>query len=99
MGYGRSRAPRVYLTDAMSHGCWPGWPVRPSSGEAPLVGGLIAALGNGTVHLLLVIRARNEDGAIGVVGQGLSFALGVIGASPLQSEPRAGPRCPEIRSP
>jgi ABC-type Mn2+/Zn2+ transport system permease subunit len=78
----------VYLTDAMSHGMLAGVAGAAIIGGSLLVGGLIAALAMALFISLLVVRARvPEDGAIGVVGQGL-FALGVIGVS-LQSEPRA----------
>jgi len=78
----------VYLTDAMSHGMLAGVAGAAIIGGSLLVGGLIAALAMALLISLLVVRARvPEDGAIGVVGQGL-FALGVIGVS-LQSEPRA----------
>ena len=78
----------VYLTDAMSHGMLAGVAGAAIIGGRLLVGGLIAALAMALFISLLVVRARvPEDGAIGVVGQGL-FALGVIGVS-LQSEPRA----------
>ncbi|CQD23225.1 ABC-3 protein [Mycolicibacterium conceptionense] len=57
-------------------------------GASLLLGGLIAAVTMALIVSVLVVRARiPEDGAIGVVGQGL-FALGVIGVS-LQSDPRA----------
>ncbi len=78
----------VYLTDAMSHGMLAGVAGAAIIGGSLLVGGLIAALAMALFISLLVVRDRvPEDGAIGVVGQGL-FALGVIGVS-LQSEPRA----------
>ena len=78
----------VYLTDAMSHGMLAGVAGAAIIGGSLLLGGLIAALAMALFISLLVVRARvPEDGAIGVVGQGL-FALGVIGVS-LQSEPRA----------
>jgi len=78
----------VYLTDAMSHGMLAGVAGAAIIGGSLLFGGLIAALAMALFISLLVVRARvPEDGAIGVVGQGL-FALGVIGVS-LQSEPRA----------
>lgn len=78
----------VYLTDAMSHGMLAGVAGAAIIGGSLLVGGMIAALTMALFISLLVVRARvPEDGAIGVVGQGL-FALGVIGVS-LQKEPRA----------
>jgi ABC-type Mn2+/Zn2+ transport system permease subunit len=66
----------VYLTDAMSHGMLAGVAGAAIIGGSLLVGGLIAALAMALFISLLVVRARvPEDGAIGVVGQGL-FALG-----------------------
>ncbi|MCH9731107.1 MAG: metal ABC transporter permease [Actinomycetia bacterium] len=78
----------VYLTDAMSHGILAGVAGASIIGGSLLLGGLLAAVTMALFVSLLVVRARvPEDGAIGVVGQGL-FALGVIGIS-LQPEPRA----------
>ncbi|MGY4711302.1 metal ABC transporter permease [Mycolicibacterium sp. CBM1] len=78
----------VYLTDAMSHGMLAGVAGAAIVGGSLLVGGLVAAVTMALFISLLVVRARvPEDGAIGVVGQGL-FAVGVIGVS-LQKEPRA----------
>jgi ABC-type Mn2+/Zn2+ transport system permease subunit len=78
----------VYLTDAMSHGILAGVAGASIIGASLLLGGLIAAVTMALIVSVLVVRARiPEDGAIGVVGQGL-FALGVIGVS-LQSDPRA----------
>ncbi|MCV7067584.1 metal ABC transporter permease [Mycolicibacterium farcinogenes] len=78
----------VYLTDAMSHGILAGVAGASIIGASLLLGGLIAAVTMALIVSVLVVRTRiPEDGAIGVVGQGL-FALGVIGVS-LQSDPRA----------
>jgi ABC-type Mn2+/Zn2+ transport system permease subunit len=78
----------VYLTDAMSHGILAGVAGASIIGGSLLVGGLVAAVTMALIVSVLVVRAQiPEDGAIGVVGQGL-FALGVIGVS-LQSDPRA----------
>jgi len=78
----------VYLTDAMSHGILAGVAGASIVGGSLLVGGLLAAVTMALFVSLLVVRVRiPEDGAIGVVGQGL-FALGVIGVS-LQSDPKA----------
>ena len=78
----------VYLTDAMSHGILAGVAGASIIGGSFLLGGLVAAVTMALFVSILVVRARvPEDGAIGVVGQGL-FALGVIGVS-LQSDPRA----------
>lgn len=78
----------VYLTDAMSHGILAGVAGAAIIGGSLLLGGLLAAVTMALFVSLLVVRARiPEDGAIGVVGQGL-FALGVIGVS-MQREPRA----------
>lgn len=78
----------VYLTDAMSHGILAGMAGASIIGGSLLVGGLVAGVTMALIVSVLVVRARMpEDGAIGVVGQGL-FALGVIGVS-LQSDPRA----------
>lgn len=78
----------VYLTDAMSHGILAGVAGASIVGGSLLVGGLLAAVTMALAVSLLVVRARvPEDGAIGVVGQGL-FALGVVGVS-LQSDPKA----------
>jgi ABC-type Mn2+/Zn2+ transport system permease subunit len=78
----------VYLTDAMSHAILAGVAGAALVGGSLLLGGLIAAITMALCVSLLVVRARlPEDGAIGVVGQGL-FALGVIGVS-IQTEPRA----------
>ncbi|MGV0807414.1 metal ABC transporter permease [Mycolicibacterium setense] len=78
----------VYLTDAMSHGILAGVAGASIIGGSLLLGGLVAAVTMALIVSVLVVRARiPEDGAIGVVGQGL-FALGVIGVS-LQSDPRA----------
>ncbi|BDY32252.1 metal ABC transporter permease [Mycolicibacterium mageritense] len=78
----------VYLTDAMSHGILAGVAAASLLGSSLLVGGLIAAVAMALFVSVLAVRARvPEDGAIGVVGQGL-FALGVVGVS-LQSDPRA----------
>ncbi|GLP73586.1 manganese ABC transporter permease [Mycobacterium antarcticum] len=78
----------VYLTDAMSHGILAGVAGASIVGGSLLVGGLFAAVTMALCVSLLVVRARvPEDGAIGVVGQGL-FALGVVGIS-LQSDPKA----------
>lgn len=78
----------VYLTDAMSHGILAGVAGASIIGGSLLLGGLLAAVTMALFVSLLVVRARvPEDGAIGVVGQGL-FALGIVGVS-LQREPRA----------
>jgi ABC-type Mn2+/Zn2+ transport system permease subunit len=78
----------VYLTDAMSHGILAGVAGASMIGGSLLLGGLAAAVTMALLVSYLVVRARvPEDGAIGVVGQGL-FALGVVGVS-LQTQPRA----------
>jgi ABC-type Mn2+/Zn2+ transport system permease subunit len=78
----------VYLTDAMSHAILAGVAGAALVGGSLLIGGLVAAITMALCVSLLVVRARlPEDGAIGVVGQGL-FALGVIGVS-IQTEPLA----------
>ena len=78
----------VYLTDAMSHGILAGVAGAALIGGSLLLGGLLAAATMALFVSMLVVRARvPEDGAIGVVGQGL-FALGVLGVS-MQSDPRA----------
>lgn len=78
----------AYLTDAMSHGILAGVAGASIIGGSLLLGGLVAAVTMALIVSVLVVRARlPEDGAIGVVGQGL-FALGVIGVS-LQTDPRA----------
>ena len=78
----------VYLTDAMSHGILAGVAGASLIGGSLLLGGLVAAVTMALLVSVLVVRARvPEDGAIGVVGQGL-FSLGVVGVS-LQSDPRA----------
>lgn len=78
----------VYLTDAMSHGILAGVAGAALIGGSLLLGGLLAAVTMALFVSVLVVRARvPEDGAIGVVGQGL-FAAGVLGVS-MQSNPRA----------
>ncbi len=78
----------VYFTDAMSHGILAGIAGAAIVGGSLLLGGLLAAVTMALFVSFLIVRARApEDGAIGVVGQGL-FALGVMGIS-LQREPRA----------
>ncbi|MCH9666622.1 MAG: metal ABC transporter permease [Actinomycetia bacterium] len=78
----------VYLTDAMSHGILAGVAGAALIGGSLLLGGLLAAVTMALFVSVLVVRARvPEDGATGVVGQGL-FAAGVLGVS-MQSNPRA----------
>jgi len=78
----------VYLTDAMSHAVLAGVAGAVIVGTSLLLGGFVAALLMAGLVAVLLLRARvPEDGAIGVVGQGL-FALGVVGVS-LSSDARA----------
>jgi ABC-type Mn2+/Zn2+ transport system permease subunit len=78
----------VYLTDAMSHALLLGVAGAVLTGASLMLGGLVAAVAMAMLVAVLVLRARvAEDGAIGVVGQGM-FALGVVGVS-VAGDPRA----------
>lgn len=78
----------VYLTDAMSHALLAGVAAAALVGAGLLAGAFAAALVMALLVALLTVQVRvPEDSAIGVVGQGL-FALGVIGVSLRQGDPR-----------
>jgi ABC-type Mn2+/Zn2+ transport system permease subunit len=78
----------VYLADAMSHALLAGVAAAAIVGSSLLVGGLAAALTMALLVAWLTRRGRvQEDGAIGIAGQGL-FALGVLGVA-YQQDPRA----------
>jgi len=79
----------VYLSDAMSHAVLAGVAGAALLGINLLVGAFVAAIVMALAVAALVLRAGlAEDAAIGVSGQTL-FALGLVGVSFQQDDPRA----------